>query len=152
MKRIASLFFAVFSVLPELVIANEQINLARNIVVESCSEDLSDCRQISKENSSIVKIPLSLVGGYGMHGEVRFRTIEAGTPFKGEIFVNKLSSGYSIYAVLRSGRGTSRNSVTKKVVIEDPSTLKTIELVDRPIIIEGKTYRARMIVSSAPEV
>jgi hypothetical protein len=157
MKCFPVLFFGVVSCHAEFAFANEQISLTRNIIVESCSVDLSDCKQMSTGIPVQVDIPLSQVGksaavkdeGRGTHGEIRFRTLHAGTPFKGELFVNKILSGYSIYAVLRSGKGTRRNGVTKTIKIEDPSTFAAIELVDKPIIVGNKTYRARMVISSA---
>lgn len=67
--------------------------------------------------------------------------MQAETPFKGEIYINKLKKEFSIYAVLRSGHGTKRHGVTKMARI-DGLKLEPMQLVDKPISINGKTYRA----------
>lgn len=133
--------------------SSEQIAVARAIIVESCTTDLTDCRKVTTENPSSVNIPFSHAGkgkGGGDHGVVRFQSMQGDTPFKGEIHINKPSTGqgYSIYAVLRSGHGTKRHGVSKNIKVDDFSKFKPMELVDRPILIDGKTYRAKLVISS----
>lgn len=151
MKAFKLACLGLLALAPTAVFA-EQIPVARTIIVESCTADLTDCKAESPEPPVRLAIPLSEAGiakGGGLHGEARFQTMRADTPFKGEIYINRNKSGSSIYAVLRSGRGTKRPGVTKHIKIDDSMKFKPKELVDKPIMVEGKTYRAKMRVTSA---
>lgn len=153
MKFLGCLCSAFIAFYCHSALSAEQITLVRNIVVESCSENLSECQQISNDKPADVNISLFDAGktkGGRPHGESKFQILLGETPFKGEIYINKMKNGYSIYTVPRSGHGTKRQAVTNKIKTESLSKFDPIEMTDKPILVDGKNYRAKMSVSPAP--
>ena len=130
----------------------DQVTFSRNITLELCSKGLRDCKRISDGtlvNDSISLTPVGKAKGGGLHGSSQFQIVEAKTPFKGEIQVNQINNKISIYALLRSGKGTRRHAVTKVIKDANLSDFQSIELIDKPISIDGKLYQAKLLVSPA---
>lgn len=153
---VLALFVVAISTYLSFAEANESLSLSRQLIVETCDYN-GKCHEVAsdKEASGSVAIELSTFHKgrvTGVHGQDTLQISSNGVPFKSEIFVNKVKSGYSVYAVLRSGKGTRRNGVTKKTLIETISEFKPVTLTDAPITIDGKEYRAKLIISSVPNV
>lgn len=135
--------------------SNESISLSRVLVVETC-DNAGKCTPVETsklEPSAVIELSkFNKANGQGFHGENKFKVVIEEVPFKGEIFVNKVGEGYSIYTVLRSGYGTNRNGVTQKVFVKDVSESKPIILTDKPILIKGKSYQAKLTIQAIGKV
>lgn len=127
---------------------SEHISLARSLTVDVCNTQ-SQCKTSDDKQDGTADIKLSSFhkgNARGLHGTDKALVTADNIPFKSEIFVNKTKSGYSIYAVLRSGQGTKRNGVTKRIDVLNISEFSSISLADKPFEIAGKQYRAKLEV------
>lgn len=137
--------------IPSLALA-QQFKLERSIVVETCEAEKCALATVEPSGDREVEMrmtPFSKGNAHGLHSEDKFSVKAENTTFRGEIFINKVKTGYSIHTVLRSGKIKGRNGVTHKVVVEDISKFEPIILTDMPIVIEGKEYRAKLTVAPA---
>lgn len=132
--------------------SNENISLSRVLVVENC-DNAGKCTEVETDSkfepSAVIELSkFNKAHAQGFHGEDKFNVVVEKVPFKGEIFVNKVGEGYWIYTVLRSGYGTKRNGATKKLLVKDVSEFKPIILIDKPILIKGKSYQAKITIQA----
>lgn len=129
----------------------KKISLNRNLEVKSCEENGACTPAVAKQDApSEVDVPLTFgkagSGDSNSHGEDKLNVTVEGIPFKSEIYLNKSKTGYSLYAALRSGSGTKRKGITKKIDIQPGSEFKPITLEDKPIVINGKKFQAQLTI------
>lgn len=126
-----------------------QVQLFRKVLIKECVAK-NQCTYIAPEAPVTTRIEIPLVhvskGGPGsLHGENHHNVIARGTPFKSDLFLNAKGSGVSVYAVLRSGKGTKRHGITKTVELADLEK-SPLRITDTPISRNGKTLTAELIV------
>jgi len=131
---------------------SEKILLFRKILVKECTSQ-GKCLDVVSEQSSPAKVEIRIAkvkkgGVVSFHGEDHLRVEAKGTPFQADLFVNMVGTKASVYAVLRSGKGTKRHGVTKKFLLSDAESTP-VNVTDQSITIDGKLYRAELIIGAA---
>lgn len=129
--------------------AEEILTLTRQLIVEACDSN-GKCDKLISDTDVPENVTIELLNFHKgqIAGVNKLDTSRDGIPFEIKIFINKVKPGYSLYAVLSSGTGTQRNIVSKTVPMKNFSKFKPVTLTDSSIKAGGKTYRAKLIISS----